>query len=276
MPSINEVKDILFKWQELSGAIIGASTPIIIALIGLYLRRKSRHKEKLKQLDRTLVLAIKTTIESKATLENFFLKVLKPYVENGFIPDQKYQLDLVFIPAVVGTGLSLDVKDIDSGSGYIDSNILLCLALSRDFELSLSDSRRQLGDTYQLYKELALSGKVTPQEQVGHLKNAITSFSEAFYNILVKHNAQVLSDKLIQTKIALDYFQSHPLLWRLKFTRSFRLYKNQVNFENGMEEIFKKIDDFFLSKFTSEQERVRGSMEDFMDRADKVRRGDVV
>lgn len=273
MLDCGEIENCLFKWQELSGAIIGASVPIIVALIGLYFRRKLQKEEKLKQLDRTLVLAIKTTMETQATLESFFLNVLDPYLKIAFTADQKYQLDLVFIPAVFGAGLNLDIKDVDSGSGYIDSNILLCLALARDFELSLNDSRSQLKETYQLYKELALSGKVTPQEQVGHLKNSITSFKEVFYNILVKHNAQVLFDKLLETKIALDYFHSHQILWRLRFSQSFRYYRSQSDFENGMKDTFMNIDNFFRKKFDEEKKRVQKEMKDFIVRAEEIRKG---
>jgi hypothetical protein len=263
-----------YKWQSLLGAIIGASVPILLGLIGLYVRARSARIEKLKRLDRTLVLAIKSVSETQALLETFYHNTFVPYL-SGFVNDGKYQLDLIFIPAVAGASFQLDVKDVDSGSSYIDSNALLCLSLAKDFDESLADSRKQLSETYGLFRELAFSGQVTPQEQSGHLRNSLEAFSKSFYNVLIKNNSQVLLDKLVETKVVLDYFQAHRYIWRIRFSRSFRLYKTLAEYNEWSTKMYDKIDKSFFKEFSRQKQKMQLQMSDYKLRAQTVIDGHV-
>jgi len=264
----------LYKWQDLLGAMIGASVPIILGLIGLNRSARSARIENLKKLDRVLVLAIKSVAETQALLENFYSKTFVPYL-SGFVSDGKYQLDLVYIPSVAGVSFQLDAKDVDSGSGYIDSNVLLCISLARDFDESLLDSRKQLSETYNLFRELAFSGKVTPQEQSGHLRNSLEAFSKVFYNVMIKHNAQVLLDKLIETKVILNYFQAHRYIWRIRFSRSFRLYKTHVEYNEWSTNMYDKIDKSFNEEFSRQKQKMQLQMSDYILRAQAVIDGNI-
>ncbi len=201
----NEIKDIVYEWQELIGALIGAATPLAVFFITTWYRKKNDQEEYLLLLEKNLVTAINNLIEIDTMLHTFKdnnLKRLKERVEKENALGQ-ISVGQVFVPLSWTFTFDKDLFKQTTGSAYLENLMLQVISISQEMPILLEDISRQFDRTLTLNTQIGLMKLNTPNVHNQTLRDNLLEF-ENFLDLQVfGNNIPVYLRILVQAKVAI-------------------------------------------------------------------------
>lgn len=247
--------ETLKEWQELVGSFVGVSVPLFFALFAYSWRQRRLRKERIYYIDKAITTTANAGLLTKVNIISF-LERLQGLIdaEKG---DGRSAINLIFFPLINTHPLDRTVFDVETGSGYLDSMIIQSYSHSTDFAASVEDTRNQLNITLELNNNLALSDKLSPNEQANHYKRHLIAYKDSVEKYFLQKNIPIYLRHIMHTKVALNHYQDiGRLRWKLRFGLAHKFFWTKEAYLKAKKENFKKIKDFFSEDV--EKEIARG------------------
>lgn len=251
--------EFLHRWQELFGAIIGASAPFILWWFAERYKKRKSQKESLYYLERLLVDQINMVQEVKRAIQDFInngLNQLRVNIRGN--PQTAYSIDHAFFPSFSVRPINENIHSINTGSGYLDNKIGKSYMISKDFPFMVDDIRQQFFHTIQLNKDISFNRLNPPEVQKkGYLDN-IDAFQGMVQRDMIGKDIPIYLKTLVQTRVALNKFRKiGSIRWYIKFDVRFRFFwtpqayeETKINNYENMEKYFEKEVDEDLEKIS--------------------------
>jgi hypothetical protein len=235
----------LREWQDLIGAIIGASLPFAFWFITNYILNKQKHKNDLLYLEKMVVSNMNNVLDIEIIISEFITKKLLTLEKN--IPQRtsgnSYSIDAAFFPQFAGHISDENYLKTTSKSGFLDNKLLYIYKMSENFTHSLNDFRGQFQQTIQSNTEMAIA-KINPMkiQNEMYLRN-IQSFRNAVQDELLNNNIPVYLKLLTTAYVTLSEINKRGIRsWRLKFSPSFKYFKTNNQLKEYKDSAFERIE----------------------------------
>ncbi len=239
--------ETIFLWQDLVGAIIGAATPLFFWLFIELYRNYKKHRDDLYYLEKLLVLTINNLIDSRKTIKHFIdvrLVSLQKQIDEESAHG-RYCVSMAFLPLFVIHSFDESALELKIKSGYIDNQLNRIVALSKDYVIAIDDLREQYKQTYLIQKEIAFSKLNPAVPQNNSYKANIEEFRKIVKEAIFEKNMKAYIKLLVTTREAVNFIRrKHIFLWKLKFTASFKYFRNKKQFKDYKENLVIEIENF--------------------------------
>ncbi len=242
----------LHYWQELIGAIIGASTPFLLWWFAEKYQQRKIYLERLDYFQRLLADQIDNLVEVKNTIRLFIEKKLPKLVENvRSVESSQYHIGPAFFPLFSVRSLTEEIQGFSTKSGYLDNKLAYSYKLSKDLPLIIDDCRRQFGTLVQTNKEISLAKLNSAQAQKFSYMEEIERFSKTIQEEILKNNIPIYLKILVQTRISLAELRGVGIMrWNLRFNKKFRFFWTRSDYRLSLKATHDNIDDFFKKDFS--------------------------
>jgi len=238
---------LLFKWQDLVGAFLGASAPFLLWWFAQKYEKGQARKEHLYYLARVLNDQVNTIIGVKKTIEAFLanqLSDLLTNIENN--PEGVYSADYAFLPLFSVRPLDDKTHEHTTGSNYVDNKIDQSYNRSHDFPLGINDLRGQFIHTLEMNKEIAFNKLNSSESQKVLFKAQVAEFIKIVRRDIIETNIPLYLKTLIQTEVALKELARIGILkWSFRFDAKYRFYWNRKSFLMARNKSYENIEEFF-------------------------------
>lgn len=248
---LNSFYKFLFDWQSLIGACIGAATPLFFWFFVQWFKSSKKYKENLYYLTRLLVYKINMVNQAQRTIKHFTGGRLTKLISNidEASKKNKYCLDTVFFPLFTTDSGEQNLLKIHTKSGYLDNLLAQIFNMSNDFTLSIDDIRAQYQYTLEINKEMAINKKNPAQFQNGVYKKNIQDFIEFINKDFIGKNLKVYIHTLASALIiTTEIYNIGIIRWRMKFSPSFRFFKNKQEYDKFKIDTHERIEKNFKAK----------------------------
>ncbi len=255
---------IAHSWQELLGSIIGATTPLVYWLLGQWYQKQKEKRENLVFLEKVLVHQINNLIDIRQTLKDFFeykIKELLMHIEAN-TKEGRYAVDITFYPLFSVNMLDDSLYKIDSGSGYLDNKLNQLVRMSRDFKLSIDDSRRQFENTIQQNHTMCLMKLNSQTAQNEVFKENIESFDRIMKESLIDKNIKIYLKNVAETRAVVSVLREKGFFfWKRKFQYiTFKFFLRYSDIRKYRKEAFSRIDKYVEPVVKKFMEEIGGLM----------------
>ncbi len=248
-------------WQDLIGAIIGASAPFILWWFAGKYSRYNRRKEDLYYLHRTIADQINTLLDTRDTITKFINEKLtqlidKPRPEN----DTQYSVDLAFFPLFSSHPLGDDVHVKSTGSGYVDNKIARAYKLSKDLPYIIDDLRRQFKETLDFNREISFNKLNPPPFQRASYLKDVSEYRKVLITEMLQQNIPISLKILSEALVSIVELREIGLTrWKLKFDTRYRFYLTKSKQRTAAEKTYENIDSYLKPKVTKQLEAFSSS-----------------
>ncbi len=243
--------NFIYKWQEIIGAIIGASTPFVLWWFAEKYRQYREKKEYLYYLERLLVDQINTIIDVRNTIEAFINERLEKITTSikSSTGSSAYSVDFAFFPMFSIRSLNDGIHIKTTASNYIDNKIGQAYKLSNDMPFIFDDLRRQFSQTTEMNKEISFNKLNSPDAQRDfHLTN-LNEFKEIVKRDILNKNIPLYLKHLMEARVSLNELSRIGILrWRLRFDPRFQFFLRGKDYQRAKDEVYDKIESFFEKK----------------------------
>ncbi|MBU1557552.1 hypothetical protein KKC45_01165 [Patescibacteria group bacterium] len=221
-----DIKSIIFNWQTLLGAVIGASAPFLLWWFTEVFIRRRRNKEDLYYLEKVVVDQINLLSDIEMTIERFLTLKVKELINNiNDTPPESYSADTAFFPLFSTRPLPYDVVRKSSGSGYLDNKIAKAFSLSEDFPHIIKDLRHQFEDTLNRNEKMAFNKLNSPEVQKEQFKINVQVYEKVVREDMLGKNIPMYFKKLTETLVAIrQKSKMSSIGWKIKFDPRWRWY----------------------------------------------------
>lgn len=250
--------EIIHKWQDLIGAIIGASSAFGLWWVAEKYTQKSKRTEDLYLINKILVDQINSVIDIKREIESFITKKLMSLI-NQPKTDQKgqYIVNLAFFPLFSVRTISEEFQTKITTSSYVNNKLMRVYALSQDFPQIIADVRRQFEKILEFNKEICFHKLNPPDLQMQTYINVLLDFKNFLQKEILEHNIQVFFKLLVESLIVTETLRSiGSMRWKLKFDSRFRLYLRKKDYLKDRIKTFERIDKYFESVVDAKLEEI--------------------
>ncbi|GEM_PF-993517 len=247
MTNVEIIKKLLFDWQQLTGAIIGASAPFVLWWIVEKYQQRKLKRENLDYLERLIVDQINMIIEIERVIRTFIDNRLGELIKNiNANPDNAYSVNRSFFPLFSVRVMSENIHGISTRSNYLDNKLAQAYAMSKDLPHIIDDTRQQFTNTIELNEKIAFMKVNPPQAQKQSYLENIKNFRVSLSDDMIDKNIPIYLKTLVQAQVALSEFRKMGfLLWRIKFDPKFRFFWKHETFNKAKEDSYNKIESFF-------------------------------
>ena len=247
--------ELLYEWQTLIGAFLGAATPISLLFLTEWYKKRKEHKEHLYRLEKFLVYCINDTIDSSLTIKKFVDDRLTELIDNinERTKNGIYSVDAAFFPLTSRHSIDEAFFDVDTGSGYLDNKLLQVLKTSKDFATAIDDARQQFTNTIQVNRDMSF-GKLNPAKiQNEAYKTNIQDFMKMMKRDLTDNNTKIYMRILLSARVELNALRDIGVIrWRLKFEAHFKYFRNRQDLKRYFDNTYERIDKFFEKEIDTE------------------------
>jgi len=222
-------------WQDLIGAIIGASAAILVVLGDRILKRRAEYTAAVVRTDKSLILSLDNTLTAKREI-NKFIKRLDQVITWIDMDSSSGNRSLAhaFFPYLENSPILLEVLNFTSGSRYVDQEIMHVVNSSRVFALAFEDAKRQFESTVEINRTIALqsSSQGLTRAQIidynNKYKDSISDFKVFLQENLLKKNIPAYIRIIIQTRVAVRRLHTMGLLaWRVKYDPRYGIFLSE-------------------------------------------------
>lgn len=242
--------EIVFKWQTLIGALIGASAPFLLWFATEFYRRKIKREQDLYYLVRLLTDQLNNVADMKLTVENFMKNKFSELLINiNNYPSGTYSASRVFFPLFSVRKMPQEVNRINSGSGYLDENVARAYSLSNDLPDIVEDLRKQLNETLDKGDTIAFNKITPPDQQKGELIKNLKLYQKMVEDDFLKKSLPVIINRLaISLVVAQEKVKVGHYMWLLKFSPKYRFFLSKKKYKKALENFGENMDKRFSSK----------------------------
>lgn len=200
-----QVTEIMYNWQQLTGSLIGAATPLTLFLLSEIFQQKRRSKEYLLLLQKNIVMAINNLAGIDQMLHSF-LETSLMRVRERVAEDEKagrYSVGQAFIPLSYTFTFEREVLKETTSSSYLENLVLDMASTSEEVPLLLKDISRQFDRTLALSTRIGLMKVNSPSEHNRVLLENLKEFQNFLEIQTFGVNFPIYLRKLVQTLTAL-------------------------------------------------------------------------
>jgi len=238
---------IIYKWQTLVGAAIGAMSPFLLWWTAEKIRRGEDHRKKLYFIEKLLVDQINNVLDAKKTIRRFVniqLKELICHIQENH--PNAFSIDYAFFPSFSIIPLSDEIHKINTNSVYIDNKLGKSCLLSKDFPYIIEGAREQFFQTIQLNRDMALKKINPPEIQKASYLHNIKEYKLMIEKDLLNNNFSIYLKVLVEALEAIKELRKVNLRkWRLKFDPKYRFFKNKKQYIEAKKNSYEKIEKYF-------------------------------
>jgi len=238
---------MIYHWQALVGAIIGAMSPFLLWWLADSLRKRKEYYDNLYYLERLLVDQANTILEAERTIRSFKDTKISELIENIQKNNQNsFSLDYAFFPLFSTMSLGDDIHRISTKSGYIDNKISKLYQISRDIPYIINDVGRQFASMIQLNKDIVLNQKNPPQLQKDQYIDNLKGYKLMLEEYLLDKNFPIYFKVIFQAREAINELRRIGLWkWRLKFDPRYHFFKSKKQYLKAQESLYENIENYF-------------------------------
>lgn len=249
------------KWQALIGALVGAAAPISLWFLKELYRRHKNHKDNLYRFEKSLVHDINNVVDARNTIYNFIEdklgELIKHIRQNN---NDVYSIDVAFFPLFTVHSIDENIVSLNTGSGYLDNEIIRIFKMSNDFASAIDDLRQQFAYTAETSRNIAFMKLVSPVDQKDQYVQNIEAFREAVRRDLFDKNVKIYIRTLVSTRTGINFLRDIGIFrWQFKFSSRYRYFKNRQELKKFDEEIYERIDKFFKEKIDTQIKKIEVS-----------------
>jgi len=245
---------LIYKWQALIGALVGAAAPISLWFLKeLYERRKNR-KDNLYRLEKLLVYNINNVVDARNTIYNFIENKLKELIERiKQREDGAYSIDTAFFPLFTVHPIDENIISLNTGSGYLDNKMIKIFKMSKDFASAIDDSRRQFTYTVEISRNMAFMKLISPADQRNQYIQNIEAFREMVRQDLFNKNIKTYIQILAFGRVGINFLRDIGISrWQFKFSPKYRFFRSKRELRKFGEATHERIDKFFKTKVNTQ------------------------
>lgn len=245
---------IVYKWQDLIGAIIGASAAFLLWWFAEKYQQHRKRKQDLYYLHRIIADQINNLMDIRDTIKKFVEEKLHYLIDTPRLEKEtQYSVDIAFFPLFSAHPLSDDIHTRSTGSAYVDNKLARAYKTSKDLPHVIDDLRQQFKETLNFNKEISFNKLNPAGEQrnnyLGHLKE----YRKVLRSEMLEQNIPTFLKILTEALVSISELREVGLLrWKLKFDTRYRFYLNKSKQKIASEKTFEEIEKYFESK-VSEQ-----------------------
>ncbi len=241
----------LLNWQALIGSIIGASIPIIGALLAWWYTRYRVYRENLYFLQRTIVYTINNLLETRRTILKFtdnHLKELLKNIEECNL-EERYSLNRAFFPLFNVHAIDVNLLKISTKSGYLDNVLAKVVEMSKDFPLIVADAANQFRQTLELSERIAFGKQNSVKVHNQEFKKQIVEYDKFIKRELIENNISIYLKSLVTALVCIvELYEIGYFRWKFRFSSYFKFFKNRKDYLNFVEGSFDRVDNHFKDK----------------------------
>lgn len=238
---------LIYEWQTLVGAFVGAATPFAFWMFTKYSERRNKKREDLLFVEKEIVAAINNLADIKLTLTNFLEKNVEDLQQS--IKEANLQEahcgSVTYMPMFHAHALDGNLNQVSAGNGYLDNQLLEILAFSRELTAQMFDIRFQFESTVSTAKELA-------HNKINNYKFHNDSYLENLerYKVMVRDdvigkNLYTYLRSLTKTYVVtMELRKIGSFMWHLKFSSSFRFFVSSGEHKKYKGKAIERIDAF--------------------------------
>lgn len=246
------LRDFLYNWQPLIGAIMGASAPLIIYLV---IRRFYERRDHIVRIYKTVLIGINNAMDVWKGVDDF---------RNLRIPEMLQQLQIAktegipfvgkaFFPPLARIPLSEVILEKHCGSDYVETQLLFALTTSKNFSLLIDDAQKKFESTLEDHLMLMTQKFATNTTLNTALYGNMELYRDVFLKDYFFRNLSTYLNILAKAKIATRaYLLMGGWRWRSKFEPSFRYFKNKASYREYAESTQEKIGKYLEPEFEKE------------------------
>jgi hypothetical protein len=241
---------LLHEWQDLIGAILGASAAFFVWYFAEKYKQRREFNEKLYYIHRLLIDQINSVIDTQETIERFLDQKLGFLIDHQRIEgENEYSVDTAFFPLFSTRGLNSDIHRESSGSAYIDNKMMWAYKISQDLPLMIEDLRGQFHETLKFNKEICFNKLNSPKLQRGIYLSQLSQYREVLKREVLGHNVPTFLKVLTEALVPLVELREIGLLrWNLRFGGHFKYFKNKDDFSRFRKNGYDRLENFFEAK----------------------------
>ncbi len=244
----------LDHWQTLIGSMIGAASAFLLWVIAESYRQISERKERLISIEKFLgihTLLVADTYQAIVEFLNGRLTGLINNIEEN-ISTASYHVGITFFPILSLEPLDSNILNLHTGSGYVDTKLLVVIKRSRDFRDMIEDIKRQFETTLSNNRELVLSESNSAQEQKQQFLEQLKQFKLVMNQEILENNIPLCVKELIQAQVSIKELTKKRLWrWKLKFNSSFKYFRDKKQMDLYIKNTHERIDSYLKEKFTN-------------------------
>ena len=250
---------LIYKWQALVGALIGAAVPISLWLLKEWYQEHKNRRDDLYHLEKLLVYNINNVDIARNDINSFIKnkigELIKHIKQNNH--DKTYSIDTAFFPLLATHPIDENILSINTGSGYLDNKMIKIFKMSKDFALAIDDSRRQFEYTVEINRNIAFMKLISPPNQKNQYIQNIEAFREMVKRDLFEGNIKPYIRILISARVGIDFLRDVGIFrWRLKFSPRFKCFKNKQELKKFIEGTGERIDAFFKKRVDKQIQKI--------------------
>lgn len=246
MPFWQNVHHFLYNWQPLFGSFVGAFIPIFFWFISKKIQENNLQKHELFLTEKLLVYNLNAVNDANKAITDFLDKQLKDLLANidSSTAIQQYGVHHAFFPYFTLEPLDQRVYETNTGSVYLDNELLFTCKKSMDLVLSVNDIRRQFSETIDVNRSMVFQKLNPPGIQNQMYKDNLLDVQTVIKDVILNNNFNVYQKILTRTwKIFGLYRKLGTLRWQLTFNSKYRFFltkKKQRQFDKKLSERIEK------------------------------------
>lgn len=242
--------DFLLNWQQLIGSFLGASIPIIGAILGWIWSKYYNRKKYLVSLEAKVVHCINNLKDVRDTVINFKTEKLDELEKNikARNKNKEHSLDKAYFPLFYVYKLDNILLENSSWDVYLDNHLNELVSMSNDFLEGINDSRYQFRDTIEINQNVALAKLNEYKSHNLQFLQNIQSYSSTLVNTL-NTNIKIYIEKLVEALIAIRCLRNKNIVfWHLKFSADFRYFKSYSDYKAYKNKRYERVEKYIKNK----------------------------
>ncbi|MEK7462141.1 MAG: hypothetical protein AAB618_01045 [Patescibacteria group bacterium] len=239
---LNSEQTLLYKWQDLLGAVIGVFGTFLVAICGFYLRHLwnsySEVRNNIRKTEIALALTLHNIYDNESHLKDFLVRVNRAIIH----PVKQLQEDVYFIGKTNFPSLQthLDASLVCSRfkSYYVRNKLLVIHKNLDQSNRTFVDMREDYNSIFETSKYLISTGISKKEQREQYLQN-----HESFVTFVkdIIRQMQIAKKILAETKtVNLKYLKKQRFaIWKLESTsfKYFRKKEEEVKYRSSYEAI---------------------------------------
>lgn len=245
---------LLYTWQALVGAALGAMSPFVLWWIADIRRKKQENFDNLYYTYRQIIYQINSLIDIEKSIHDFCdikVKKLIEQVKNESFGS--YSISTAFFPLFSTIPIHDEINKVSTGSNYIDNKIAKVQQISQDMPMIMKDLRRQFHWIIEINKNFAIQKINSPEAQKKDYIFNLESFLHFIEDDIFQKNFPVYLKVLLQTKVALELLiKKKNLKWQLKFNPKYKFFWKKDDYQNAIDQSYESIEAYFSVQVNKE------------------------
>ncbi|MBI4449966.1 hypothetical protein HY634_02825 [Candidatus Uhrbacteria bacterium] len=218
--------EFLRQWQELTGSLIGASAPLLLWFVIGWVKERREFRGLDKTLNHHINAVLGVRLEIRLFAEDKLPKLITAIGNTG---PTEYAASTLYLHLFAVPVLDEGTLRVNSGSSYFEQQIALLIRMSKNFQLSVDDVRRQLEGTVATNKEIAFRKLIPPSNANKQFKENLENFQRTIQIEFLELNVPNYIQQLVKAQVVLHEILRRGIFrWRRKVCpTSFRYFRNK-------------------------------------------------